>query len=103
LFLVKANIKKVRAASLTSMVTLNREYNKGILKNVKLANEPVWQLPSMNKYGQITSYKLGNQLVTKGYDSHGFLSGIDYDNDYYLLYDFDANNGNLNGVIPLEI
>jgi len=76
-------------------LTLDKDYDKGILKSVKLANTTLWELKTMNSNGQISNYNLGNQLVSRSYDSHDFLSKIDYANDYYIDYDFDSQTGNL--------
>jgi RHS repeat-associated protein len=84
-----------------SAVRLNYVYNQyGYLDQVKTNNQVIWDAVSMNRYGVVNSFTLGNQASTSiEYDQYGLLDKIITTRSGVYLqnwdYDFDNSTGNL--------
>jgi len=84
-----------------SAVTVVNNYNEyGNPDEVRVNNQTIWSANSMNRYGIINNYTLGNQSVTSiVHDSYGLPDSIlTVKNGTYLQrwnYDFNPSTGNL--------
>lgn len=76
-------------------LTVENEYDKGILNKIKLGSDIIWQLQATNNYGQITSYDLGRDNVLLTYNTNGYIENVNYDRNYQIGYNFDPATGNL--------
>jgi RHS repeat-associated protein len=85
----------------SSSVNISYVYNQyGYLDQVKANNQLIWDAASMNRYGIVNSFTLGNQAGTSiQYDQYGLLDKIiTTRNGNYLQnwdYDFNHSTGNL--------
>lgn len=78
--------------------------NEGTLRQVVRGDNDaiIWSIGAENASGQITNSYHGNGMVeSKGYDAHGYPSGIAHNVTYqaakwHMRYNFDPTSGNLN-------
>jgi RHS repeat-associated protein len=86
---------------LNNDVTINYRFNGfGYLYQVKANTQEVWVANSMNKYGQVDDFNLGNGANTVvAYDANGFVDTKVTSINSTLIqnwdYDFDALHGNM--------
>jgi RHS repeat-associated protein len=84
-----------------STVNIENSYNNlGYLNEVKVNNQSIWHANSMNRYGVVDHFTLGNQATTSiGYDTYGFIDSIlTVRNGTYLQrwnYDFNPSTGQM--------
>jgi hypothetical protein len=86
---------------MNNAVTMSYEYNTWRYPDkVHTNNQLVWEATSMNKYGVVDNFTLGNQANTSiFYDAYGFIDVIETvkSGSYLQNWDYDFNHptGNL--------
>jgi len=89
-------------------VTMSYQYNAyGYVDQVRTNNQLVWDANSVNEYGDVDNFTLGNQVNTViSYDQYGFVDGISSTKGGTYLqnwsYDFNNITGNLTGRTGLN-
>ncbi|MBN2779361.1 MAG: hypothetical protein JXR36_17150, partial [Bacteroidales bacterium] len=96
------NFSRVKTVEYPGGFKISKNYNNfGYLDKIYKFGEtqPIWQLNTVNQFGQPTNISLGNGLTTQfNYDAQNFyLDNIIVSNDVFAEdYDFDPIKSNLN-------